>query len=85
MSDWRPIETAPKDGTRILVWALHYGRFRDIAFARWEDLRPEPSDYWSDGRLGPGWYVSGASFVEPTHWRPVPDPPQEEISAPGGG
>ena len=59
--EWKPIETAPKDGTPILGVAD-----REITTIFWCE------DYWS-------LCVSGA-FAEdgewtPTHWMPLPVPP----------
>jgi hypothetical protein len=65
MSDWQPIETAPKDGTRILVW---------------DSYDDETVVFWSssvkDWRLN----VAG-SYAEDdchtfTHWMPLPEPPK---------
>jgi hypothetical protein len=65
---WQPIETAPKDGTVINVWA------EDIRFPAvfWTD---HDIEWWhvTDGKHGP-WPLRGPS---PTHWMPLPDPPKE--------
>lgn len=73
---WRPIETAPRDGTEILV--------RDpdgIAVAAWHDDQSE----WPWSEHGPGFYVrrQGAwdiydSFApqcvfNPKSWAPIPE------------
>lgn len=67
---WQPIETAPKDGTRILV-ATKYG----IEVAEWEERAPQ----WG---VVPAWIGMGLSTYEedreltPTHWMPLPPPPE---------
>lgn len=73
MSDWQAIETAPKDGTRVDLWAKCWRPFDDqFSTARF------PACYWTKGdsmtnhnahwmRLDSGWY--------PTHWMPEPAPP----------
>ena len=63
---WQPIKTAPKDGTPILVWDGY-----NITSAKWE----VDYDWWeicvpSDG------YVD-SNCIEPTHWQPLPPPPEE--------
>lgn len=73
MSDWQPIETAPKDGTDILVTVGTGGRCHVVA---WLDEHGEPSaeyGWWrvDDNKHGP-YSLRGAS---PTHWMPLPDPP----------
>ena len=69
MSEWQPIETAPKDGTLILAWD---GCQHDIC-------------EWWDGSIsgvrGPserdaGWWIDNdRGEMKPTHWQPLPDPP----------
>jgi hypothetical protein len=61
---WQPIETAPKDGTGILVNA---GGF--CYAVEWQ----EEFGWWSvdDNKLGP-FPLRGAG---PTHWMPLPAPP----------
>ena len=58
---WLPIESAPKDGTRILVW-------RKYEYAYDHDLIG--IDHWRDGR----WRFSRLQ-MQPTHWRPFPATP----------
>lgn len=55
-ADWQPIETAPKDGTRVII---HEQRYGTIEFARWIGA---PHNHWGDG------YKSW----KPTHWMPSP-------------
>ncbi|MGX5719876.1 hypothetical protein [Shinella zoogloeoides] len=66
---WQPIETAPKDGTRILLVG---GVFHDIPFAGYWNFSPyAPDRPWTTvvGRL---------TLYEhcPTHWMPLPSPPR---------
>ncbi len=58
MTDWQPIETAPRDGTRVLVWA------HDRAWT---------ADRCSEGV--PDFWDSDGTFIQPTHWQPLPAPP----------
>ncbi len=80
MTDWQPIETAPKDGTVILIFrdGVHYIRegSRTVHPARWMgELDPAYpwqvlcADYGAD-------YLPAARSI--THWMPMPEPPKEE-------
>jgi hypothetical protein len=59
---WQPIETAPKDGTRILGFRSGWAEAIGVAFWRcdWEEWRSVPGDY--------SWNL--------THWMPLPEPPK---------
>lgn len=62
---WQPIETAPKDGTRIMAID---GRHL-VAVAKWVS-------YTVDGEERGGWL--GMPGIEPpTFWMPLPAPPKE--------
>lgn len=59
---WRPIETAPKDGTPILAWA-------------WDGCG-HVVIWWDDDGRRPWTSTTGETFAEDvTHWQPVPLPP----------
>jgi hypothetical protein len=66
MTDWQPIETAPKDGTRILVFEKIWP---EIVVAEWDE---------GTGHH-PGWRVypntESLDTCDPTHWMPLPEPP----------
>jgi len=73
MSNWQPIETAPKDGTPILL-ALRAPWSR-IALARWF----EPWRNWQEGEHLPDPNIDdfcGIGSAVPTHWQPLPAPPE---------
>jgi hypothetical protein len=57
---WQPIESAPKDGTPVLLGSKR------------GDLWPMRVRAWS--KLYDGWRGGGTS-CEATHWRPLPAPP----------
>jgi len=72
MSDWQPIETAPRDGTDVLLWIVHPN-------AEWSD-DPVGDGYvchavarWINHNGG-GWTWHGMCGT-PTHWRSLPSPP----------
>jgi hypothetical protein len=64
-SAWQPIETAPKDGTRIIVYRTGYAEAGCIGF--WSNDYDE-------------WRIAGAGncFLNATHWAPLPQPPKEQ-------
>ena len=62
MVDWQPIETAPKDGTRILLWDTD-----EVVIA----------EGWQIAVVNmlSGLKHYEAAF-NPTHWMPLPEPPR---------
>lgn len=69
--EWRPIESAPKDGTVILV-CRHMGEWGWVrGTAYWEDVRGI-SGWISRGLREP---IGNLGLAAPSHWRPYPSPP----------
>jgi len=70
--DWQPIETAPRDGTAILIYdGIDY-------YVSWYafDSVFETNKSWIFGKAtGP--YNAYAEIDTPTHWMPLPEPPKE--------
>ncbi len=69
MSEWQPIETAPRDGTVILV-ALRPPKYKYRT--TWGAVRQVK---WLDGF----WKQSNSVTFhphEPTDWTPLPEPPK---------
>lgn len=87
MSEWEPIETAPKDGTQVLVYAPI-----GMSIAAWsQDTRgPGVSGHvqtpgwigWANGdEIDDEGWDTGHGFalqLEPTHWMPLPAPPKDQ-------
>lgn len=69
---WQPIETAPRDGTRVLaIWGKHGTQI--IYWYSWEE-RPE---YLV--KAGACWKPENQRCpinATPTHWMPLPPPPE---------
>jgi hypothetical protein len=59
---WQPIETAPKDGTRVLIADSNVW----MAVATFWPCNM----YWTDDT------ISGLKLNSPTHWMPLPEPPK---------
>ena len=86
--DWQSIETAPKDGTEILVWRADCG----ILLARWdapenflsdrecEELGESAEQYdWMYADFVAGGRLDGSEV--PTHWQPLPDEPNDRLES----
>lgn len=84
VAGWRPIETAPKDGTEILGWRDDSGPL----MIRWTCLdgflsERELQNYSEDEALEMGWFyadfLQGGRLDEaPTRWMPLPPTPTKE-------
>ena len=65
MSDWQPIETAPKDGTPMLVYLAEV----------------MVNSYVQVATFHPNISIVGGQFAfdapQATHWMPLPEPPKE--------
>lgn len=78
-SQWMPIETAPRDGTVIIVWDGYTGFGSTVGAAYWskevlyrEDLciLDEPAGWrWSSDNSKNG-------MARATHWMPLPPAPE---------
>lgn len=75
---WRPIETAPKDGTQILVWSQY---LQSVSVMAWHEregdfcLMADGSrviEYQSDFGTE---YDSGGHVI--SHWMPLPESPKK--------
>lgn len=80
-SAWRPIETAPKDGTSVLLWmepdGEQYGEPVEPCAVKgyyvvWSQRMKE-----RDG-MRDGWSWYGPARCHPTHWRPLPAGPEAQ-------
>ncbi len=61
LTNWQPIETAPKDRSWILVWETGVSdKYHPAEVARFVNNR---------------WESSAMKYVEATHWMPLPAPP----------
>ncbi len=67
---WQPIETAPRDGTRILL-------FQPEEISRGRVLHRAVLGHWV-ACAHSGWVSDGLQHAEPTHWMPLPEAPADE-------
>ncbi len=78
MSEWQPIETAPRDGTSILVYvrglepvSASECSWIGAIYWSWFDPIKYPALATSNGWACLPWQNS-----QPTHWMPLPEPPK---------
>ena len=72
---WQPIETAPKDGTIFDVW-LGDASKSDLDFYCGRGTQRSPSWHWWNGKFRPAGGLGMPTFVQPTHWMPLPAAPK---------
>ena len=79
--EWQPIETAPKNADILL-----YCPRRGVVCGRWSDERyaTKPKPYWTHDRerlFG----VRETREDQPTHWMPLPEAPNVELTGAAAG
>lgn len=67
---WRPIETAPKDGSLIDLWATPNKKLQELGFIPCR----MPNCAWVTHFAGAGWANCSEGY-EPTRWMPPPAAP----------
>lgn len=70
---WQPIETAPKDGTVVILFNPDWD---SVVSGRWTYSHRHQRELWA---------LSGDAFIDPapTHWMPVPPAPQTGATTEG--
>lgn len=71
---WQPIETAPNDGTYVLIGWFEFPGQRHMEVAFWHGTHKAWCQSHGLFTTDPNW--------QPTHWRPLPSPP-DNGSTPG--
>ena len=82
MSEWKPIETAPKDGEAVLLYKPNERMVGEYILTGYWGEWPEEEECWlpsgGGGPLGYHSKVTGTPQGYPTHWMPLPTPPQDD-------
>lgn len=83
MNDWLPIETAPHDGRRVLLYYPTFsdrreqiGHYRDHQVRNHGIITHSDQGWRIEGGHLANYSGAGAPKPEPTHWMPLPDPPE---------
>lgn len=71
MREWQPIETADKEAYAIL---LTDGREVDVG--GWVSAADQGAEMGEEYAIAAGWWFLGNIDMVPTHWMPLPDPPE---------
>lgn len=70
-SEWKPIESSPKDATSVLL-----GREGETTMTGW--WQPFHKEWrFADSSMG-----CGPLWFAPTHWMPLPEPPHAKAVQP---
>lgn len=88
MTEWRPIATAPLDGTSILVHNNYAPGLPGGVMEQCHAGNTAVAAWWGDSGESGEWicYMSlprdPELHFEPTHWMPLPEPPGPESEQP---
>ena len=78
MTQWQPIETAPRDDTNVIVMYVSiqtqcvFNAFYASLENGWD---PEDEGWWSYEHNEVG-RIKLDGYMTPTHWMPLPEAPQ---------
>jgi hypothetical protein len=79
--EWRPIEEAPKDGTRVLLgWAARNEVPGHVMVGFYgPKYSSQGLNYGDDWGTGTTW---NDHLTNMTHWQPLPSPPEQSLKEP---
>ena len=81
MSEWQPIETAPRDGTQVFLFVPGFNHKVHVGFF----LDTERLEYGVSVGKRQCWSVGSRDFMgsdpKPTLWMPIPAAPERESAA----
>lgn len=65
--EWQPIETAPKDGTEVILYVPDFDKVTTGWYSQKTRLWPHCEEFTEDGEP--------CNVGLPSHWMPLPPPP----------
>lgn len=79
-TEWQPIETAPKDGTDIIVMYMHIDTqiVHNAFWNDYEDAEEHEIGWWSYDHSEVS-RIKLDDWMTPTHWMPLPTPPKRSM------
>ena len=72
---WQPIETAPRDGSTLMLYDPAVRSFR-LGSWREDDFMPDEGEMWLDNSHDDFSCGFASCPLCPTHWMPLPEPPK---------
>lgn len=88
---WQPIETAPRDGTTIILWngnsglkdRVVVGAYDEDSVHPWRFLNnPFPLTRYGHDKDSTTGGMGNSFLSEPTHWMPMPPAPSDQQETP---
>lgn len=76
MSEWQPIETAPKDGTPVDLWCCPPSHALSTGGGRTPDCWFSNGTWWEWCEVDAGDDQCRRAVHNATHWMPLPEPPK---------
>lgn len=76
---WQPIDTAPKDGTDVLLWRPGFGALDGwivIGSYREDENLSEWGKLWLENDYNEFSTGYASTPIKATHWQPLPEPPE---------
>lgn len=70
--EWQPIETAPKDGTVVMLWVKNWRKTIPVMIGWYGKITFENPAGWV------GEHCKVNHIDQPTHWMPLPPPPNSK-------
>ncbi len=74
--EWRTIESAPRNGTPVIIFATDHSYFEKPSEIVGEAYCHEESGKWWWANTSPGDYYADEIDYRITHWMPLPEPPK---------
>lgn len=78
---WMPIETAPRDGTAVLVMRNNWPGCKNGVAEECNGHNTYVAEWWTGEGKGGAWVCYMDAVLDPicpitpTHWMPLPEPP----------
>ena len=78
---WQDISTAPRDGTRVFLWAVSGDEGRvETGSWRVDEGFASKDEMWLDDSYDDFSCGFASNPLSPTHWRPLFDPPSTPVA-----
>lgn len=76
MTEWKTIDSAPKDGTEFLAYNPAMGAYSTSYTKHWKNRDGTWDHEYRGFPCGHSMGMFGQWDCQPTHWMPFPEPPE---------